>query len=116
MLTGKALFNTLLQELDDMGLPGMSATLDEMYRSPKFIELDPLAAIAALVEPEYRKKVNKRIETRPWALTLISMRGYELDGKRIKTINAVNTARKQAIANGMSQEEAMATITDETVG
>ena len=51
-----------------------------------------------------------------WALTLISMRGYELDGKRIKTINAVNTARKQAIANGMSQEEAMATITDETVG
>lgn len=64
MLTGKALFSTLLQELDDMGLSGMSATLDEMYRSPKFLDLDPLAAIAALVEPEYRKKVNKRIETR----------------------------------------------------
>ena len=50
-----------------------------------------------------------------WALTLISMRGYELDGKRIKTINAVNAARREAIANGMSQEEAMAAITDETV-
>ena len=50
-----------------------------------------------------------------WALTLISMRGYELDGKRIKTIQAVNAARKQAIANGMSQEEAMRAITDETV-
>ena len=34
MLTGKALFNTLLQELDDMGLPGMSATLDEMADIP----------------------------------------------------------------------------------
>ena len=51
-----------------------------------------------------------------WLLTLLSMRGYELDGKRIKTIQAVNAARKQAIADGMSQEEALVTITDETVG
>ena len=50
-----------------------------------------------------------------WALTLIAMRGYELDGKRVKTINAVNAARKAAIANGMSMEEAMQTITDDTV-
>ena len=51
-----------------------------------------------------------------WVLTLLAMRGYELDGKRIKTVQAVNAARKQAIADGMSQEEAIATITDETVG
>ena len=50
-----------------------------------------------------------------WALTLATMRGYELDGERVKTIQAVNVARKQAIANGMSQEEAMRTITDETI-
>ncbi len=50
-----------------------------------------------------------------WALTLWAMKGYELDGKRVKTIQAVNAARKEAIAGGMSQEEAMATITDETV-
>ena len=50
-----------------------------------------------------------------WALSLIAMKGYELDGKRVKTIAAVNAARKQAISNGMSLEEAMATITDETV-
>ena len=50
-----------------------------------------------------------------WAATLIAMRGYELDGKRVKTINAVNAARKAAIANGMSMEQAMATITDETI-
>ena len=56
MLTGKALFDTLISELNDMGLPGMSSTLDEMYRSPNFIHLDPLMAIARLVEPEYQKK------------------------------------------------------------
>ena len=50
-----------------------------------------------------------------WALTLLSMRGYSLDGKRVKVIQAVNAARKAAIADGMPMEEAMATITDETV-
>ena len=51
-----------------------------------------------------------------WAATLIAMKGYELDGARVKTIQAVNAARKAAIADGMTMEEAMATITDETVG
>ena len=50
-----------------------------------------------------------------WVLTLIAMKGYSLDGQRIKTIQAVNAARKAAVAGGMSMEEAMATITDETV-
>ena len=50
-----------------------------------------------------------------WALTLWSMKGYALDGERVKTIQAVNAARKAAVADGMSMEEAMATITDETV-
>ena len=50
-----------------------------------------------------------------WALTLLAMKGYELDGQRVKVIQAVNAARKAAIQNGMSQEEAMQTIHDETV-
>ena len=50
-----------------------------------------------------------------WILTLIAMKGYALDGKRVKTIQAVNAARKAAVAEGMSMEEAMTTITDETV-
>lgn len=61
-LTGKALFNTLLAELNEMGLTEMSATLDEMYRSPRFPELDPLTAIANLVQREYEKKMSKRIQ------------------------------------------------------
>ena len=50
-----------------------------------------------------------------WALTLWAMKGYELDGKKVKTIQAVNAARKNAISRGMSMEEAMRTITDKTV-
>ncbi len=50
-----------------------------------------------------------------WLVTLWAMKGYGLDGKRVKIINAVNQARKEAIAGGMHPEEAMTAITDETV-
>lgn len=50
-----------------------------------------------------------------WILTLWAMKGYELDGNRVKQIQKVNAARKNAIAGGMTMEEAMRTITDETV-
>ena len=42
-----------------------------------------------------------------WLLTLWAMKGYELDGPRMKEIQAVNARRKEAIAGGMSQQEAM---------
>ena len=42
-----------------------------------------------------------------WILTLIVMKGYELTGARMKEIQAINVQRKEAIANGMSMEEAM---------
>jgi Na+/melibiose symporter-like transporter len=42
-----------------------------------------------------------------WALTLWSLKGYELDGERVKEIQAVNAVRKDAIAHGMPLEEAM---------
>ena len=41
-----------------------------------------------------------------WTLTLIFMKGYELTGPRMKEIQAVNGKRKEAMANGMSFEEA----------
>ena len=41
-----------------------------------------------------------------WALTLFAMKGYELTGARMKEIQLVNGKRKEAIANGMTFEEA----------
>ena len=42
-----------------------------------------------------------------WALTLFVMKGYELTGPRMKEIQDINAKRKEAIANGMTMEEAM---------
>ena len=100
MLTGKALFNTLLAELNEMGLPGMSATLDEMYRSPDFLELDPLMAIATLVEPEYQKKMNKRIQSR--------LRSAHLRGCPQELTNCVDSAEREYLPRGIT--EALASL------
>ena len=50
-----------------------------------------------------------------WIATLIAMKGYALTGEKMQTISKVNAARRAAIAEGMSAEDAMKTITDETV-
>jgi len=42
-----------------------------------------------------------------WTLTLIVMKKYELTGPRMKEIQEINAKRKDAIADGMSMEEAM---------
>lgn len=45
-----------------------------------------------------------------WILTLWAMKGYELTGARMKEIQAINHARKEAIENGLTIEEAMSQI------
>ena len=95
MLTGKALFNELVADLNDMGLPGMSATLDEMYRSPDFLNLDPLMAIAKLVEPEYQKKINKRIQSR--------LRAAHLRGCPQELSNCVDSADREYLPRGITE-------------
>jgi Na+/melibiose symporter-like transporter len=42
-----------------------------------------------------------------WLATLWAMHGYSLTGKKMKEIQAVNNARKQGIAEGMTLEQAM---------
>lgn len=51
MLTGESLTNALVDELNDLGLPNMAATLDTLYRSERFLKLDHLSLIAELIEP-----------------------------------------------------------------
>ena len=50
-----------------------------------------------------------------WGATLLAMKGYALTGEKMKTIQAVNAARKEAVAGGMSLERAMKEITDDSV-
>ena len=42
-----------------------------------------------------------------WAGPLLAMKNYELTGARMKDIQAINAARKEGVAKGMTLEEAM---------
>lgn len=61
MLTGSNLLNTLVDELNELGLPNMAAELDKLYASPGFLEMDYLTLLSELISPEYRDKISKRI-------------------------------------------------------
>ena len=42
-----------------------------------------------------------------WIVTLLVMKGYTLNGEKMRKIQEVNARRKEAVSNGMSLERAM---------
>lgn len=64
MLTGNTLLNTLVDELNELGLPNMAAELDKLYAAPGFLEMDHLTLISELISSEYKDKISKRINNR----------------------------------------------------
>lgn len=65
-----------------------------MYRSPHFLELDPLTAIANLVEPEYQRKMNKRILSR--------LRSANLRGCPQEISSCVDSSEREYLPRGIT--------------
>ena len=53
MLTGTELVNELVDELNELKLSTMAATLDDLYHRPGFLEMDRLTMIAELIGPQF---------------------------------------------------------------
>lgn len=64
MLTGEKMVNSLVDELNEIGMPSMAATLDKVYHSERFLDLDHLTLMSELIESEYEDKISKRINNR----------------------------------------------------
>ena len=60
MLTGTALINELVDELNELKLSTMAATLDDLYHKPGFLEMDRLTLIAE------RKGQTTRLSLNPF--------------------------------------------------
>lgn len=95
MLTGEALTNTLVDELSDLGLPNMAATLDSIYRSERFLQLDHLSLIAELIEPEYQDKISKRVNNR--------LRHAKLIGCPQSLSDCVDSQSREYLPNGITE-------------
>lgn len=64
MLTGEKMVNTIVDELNEIGMPSMAATLDKVYHSERFLTLDHLTLMSELIDSEYEEKISKRINNR----------------------------------------------------
>lgn len=64
MLTGNALLETLVAQFAEMGLPRMAASLEEAYRSPRFLEMDRLELVSLVQSDEYQEKMTTRVNGR----------------------------------------------------
>ena len=72
MLTGTELMNELVDELNELKLSTMAATLDDLYRKPGFLEMDRLTLIAELIGPQFQEKVSTTLKNR---LTAAHLKG-----------------------------------------
>ena len=64
MDTGTKVLDTLVDELNDIGLTEMAKSLDEIYHSRDFLETDRLSLISHLIEAEYHSRITTRVENR----------------------------------------------------
>ena len=94
MVTGTNLMNTLVDELNDLGLPNMAATLDTLYRSEKFLNMDHLTLISELIEPEYREKISKRINNR--------LKGSRLIGCPQELSKCIDSNHREYLPSGIT--------------
>lgn len=69
----------LIDALNELGMPMMAATLDDLYRSKNFLEMDHLSLLTAMIEPEYSAHTTKKLNNRLKRAGLISFPGQISD-------------------------------------
>lgn len=56
--------NELADQLNELQLPHMAASLDALYHSKSFDEIDRLSFLEQLIEPEYQAKTSQKFQNR----------------------------------------------------
>ncbi len=94
MLTGKALLNELVDELNELKLPHMAAKLDSLYHSPGFLEMDRMTLLAELIGNEYQEKLSKTLHNR--------LRTAKLAGSPEELHNCTDSAEREYMPSGIT--------------
>lgn len=56
--------NELTDQLNELQLPHMAASLDSLYHSKSFDEIDRISFLEQLIEPEYQAKTSQKFQNR----------------------------------------------------
>lgn len=63
-INGNKVLNDLVDNLNEMGMSEMAVSLDSLYHSSEFAQLDNLTVVSMLVESQYEHWSNRRFENR----------------------------------------------------
>ena len=66
----------LIDALNELGMATMASTLEGLYRSKNFLEMDHLSLLIAMIEPEYSAFTTKKLNNRLKRAGLISFPGH----------------------------------------
>lgn len=95
MLTGIALLNELVDELNEVELSTMAATLDTLYHKPGFLEMDRLTIIAELISPHFQEKVTKKLNSR--------LNTAKLKGSPEELSDCVDSEHREYLPSGITE-------------
>ena len=63
-MTKSERINELTLQLNELRMPGMAASLDVLFRSKSFDELDHISLLEELIEPEYQTRASQTFQNR----------------------------------------------------
>ena len=87
METGTAVLNDLLSQLDEMGMSSMANSLNQLYHSPSFLEMDRLTLLRELIDAEYQARAETRFSNR--------LKKAGLMGNPCEISNCVNSRERE---------------------
>ena len=95
MLTGTELVNELVDELNELKLSTMAATLDDLYHRPGFLEMDRLTMIAELIGPQFQEKVSTTLKNR--------LTAAHLKGSPEELVDCVDSDKREYLPSGITE-------------
>ena len=94
METGQKSLEKLLSELTEMGLNSMALSLENLYYSKDFLELDHLRLLHCIVGAEYQTKVAKKLANRLAKAKLVNC--------PCEIHNCVDSREREYLPNGIT--------------
>ena len=95
LLTGTELVNELVDELNELKLSTMAATLDDLYHRPGFLEMDRLTMIAELIGPQFQEKVSTTLKNR--------LTAAHLKGSPEELVDCVDSDKREYLPSGITE-------------
>ena len=95
MLTGTSLINELVDELNELKLSKMAATLDDLYHKPGFLEMDRLTLIAELIGPQIHEMISTTLKNR--------LTAAHLKGSPEELSDCVDSDKREYLPSGITE-------------